>query len=119
MHAYRAYFLDQDDHITGTEVIEAASLRGAIDIAMGMLKGLPRDQFIELWEGEKRCCSLPPDIYRTRAHLLANAPSPDRFAAGLKLESTEMSAISSRLAAASEAANSSAVQASGRDNTQA
>ena len=106
MHAYRVYFLDPGDHITGTEIIETASLRAAIDIAMGMLKDLPGDHSLELWEGEKRRCSLPPTIYRTRAQLLANSRRSDRFAATLKMEATDMAAISTRLAAARELSRS-------------
>jgi hypothetical protein len=62
MPAYRAYFLDPNDRITGTEVVEGASLGSAIDVALTILKGLPRELSLELWEGEKRRCSLPAAI---------------------------------------------------------
>jgi hypothetical protein len=48
MPAYRAYFLDPNDHITGTEVVESASLGSAIDVALTILKGLPRELSLEL-----------------------------------------------------------------------
>jgi hypothetical protein len=63
MPAYRAYFLDPDDHITGTEIIEVGTLAAAINIALGMLKDLPAGRYIELWEGENRRCSLPLATY--------------------------------------------------------
>lgn len=99
MHAYRAYFLDQDDHITGTEVIEVDSLCAGIEMALEMLKGLPDNHSLELWEGEKRRCCLPIVTDRRRAQLRAAARGPDRFAAVFKLEVTQMTAISSKLAA--------------------
>ena len=105
MALYRAYFLDRDDHITGTEIIEVGSLRAGIDIALGMLKGLPEGHTLELWEGEKRRCCLPPDIYRQRAHLLAARCTATGCPPALKLETPQISAISSKLAAARELAH--------------
>jgi hypothetical protein len=73
MLTYRVYFLDRADHIVGTEVIEASSLRGAVHAALTRLQGLPDDQTIELWLAEKRLCSLPPSSYIRRAHNVARA----------------------------------------------
>jgi hypothetical protein len=103
MPAYRAYFLDKDDHITGTETIEVGSLRAGIDIALGMLKGLPDNHSLELWEGEKRRCSLPFGAYGRRAQRAAASRRPEPTIVGRTLEPTEMAAISLRLAAAREA----------------
>jgi hypothetical protein len=98
MPAYRAYFLDPDDHIIGTEVITVATLGAAVDTALGLLKGLPGDQSVELWEGEKRRCSLPPSTYRRRALTQATGGSGfERFAAR-----RDLNAIVSRLTAALE-----------------
>lgn len=97
MPAYRAYFLDPDDHIIGTEIIEVETLSLAVGAAMALLKGLPEDQTVELWECERRLCSLPPSVYRRRAVTRAVAPRPNRFAAHL-----DLSEIVSRLAAARE-----------------
>ena len=67
MPAYRAYVLDRADHISGTEVIEAVSLRDAVHAGMALWRGLPDDQSIELWRAENRLCSLPPSTYVRRA----------------------------------------------------
>jgi hypothetical protein len=67
MSTYRAYFLDRDNHITDTEAIEVASLRVAVHAAMDLLRGLPDDHTIELWQAENRLCSLPPSTYIRRA----------------------------------------------------
>ena len=95
MPAYRAYFLDPDDHIIGTEIIEVETLSLAVGAAMALLKGLPEDQTVELWECERRLCSLPPAVYRRRAVTRALAPRSDLFATHL-----DLSEIVSRLAAA-------------------
>jgi hypothetical protein len=73
MPACRAYFLDRADHISGTEIIEAVSLLDAVHAAMALLRGLPDDHTIELWQAEKRLCSLPPSTYIRRAHSAARA----------------------------------------------
>jgi hypothetical protein len=99
MPAYRAYFLDQDDHITGTEIIEVESLRVGIDAALEMLKELPDGHSLELWEGEKRRCTLPILTNRRRAQLRAAAHGSRHVASALKLELPQMRAISSKLAA--------------------
>jgi hypothetical protein len=106
MTSYRAFFLDQDDHITGTQIIEAISLRTGIEISLGVLKGLPEGHSLELWEGEKRRCCMPADTYRRHAQLLASRRGPDGCSPALKLETTQMSAISSKLAAARDLADS-------------
>jgi hypothetical protein len=65
--SYCAYFLDSDNHITDTGVIEAGSLHAAIQAAMVLLHGLPSDHTVELWQAENRLCSLPPSTYVSRA----------------------------------------------------
>jgi hypothetical protein len=57
MPAYRCYFLDKDDHISGTEIIHADALNAAIEQAFGWLIGLDHHRSIELWQGETRLCS--------------------------------------------------------------
>ena len=99
MPSYRAYFLDHGDHITGTEVIEVESLRAGIEAGQEMLKQLPDDHSLELWEGEKRRCSLPIVTDRRRAQLRAAAHGCQHVPSALKLEPTQMRAISSKLAA--------------------
>jgi hypothetical protein len=65
--SYCTYFLDSHNHIIDTGVIEAESLQVAIEAAMALLRGLPTDHTIELWQAENRLCSLPPSTYIGRA----------------------------------------------------
>ena len=60
MPAYRAYFIDEDDPITGTETVRAACLGGAIDKALLMLRDAPDLRSVELWQAERRLCSVVP-----------------------------------------------------------
>jgi len=60
MPAYRCYFLDDGNHISAAEVIDADALNEAIDKALGMLKERPHHRAIELWEGNKRVYPTGP-----------------------------------------------------------
>jgi hypothetical protein len=97
MPAYRAYFLDRADHISGTEIIEAVSLRDAVHAAMALLHVLPDDQTIELWRAENMVCSLPPSTYVRRAHRIAHARDSE------PATSRDLRKVVSRLADAREA----------------
>jgi hypothetical protein len=68
--AYRAYFIDEGDHIAGTEVVRADGLGQAIDKALPMLADVPRLQSIELWKKGRRLCSVVPAPH-LRAQILA------------------------------------------------
>jgi hypothetical protein len=92
MPAYRAYFLDRADQISGTEIIEAVSLRVAVHAAMALLRGLPDDQTIELWRAENRVCSLPPSTYIRRAHRIAGARESGRDLRAIVLADNEAAA---------------------------
>ena len=54
MPAYRCYFLDDGDHISGTEVIDAEALSVAVEKARAMLKELPNHRSVEVWQGDSR-----------------------------------------------------------------
>lgn len=99
MPSYRAYFLDEDDHISGVEIIDAADLSEAAQLGLKMLDGLPQVPVLELWEGDKLRCALPPSIYVKRARDAARARS-DELAVRAKTEPIDMTAITSRLASA-------------------
>jgi hypothetical protein len=50
MPSYHCYFLDDQHHIRGTEVLETALLRDAIDLSLSMLKKRKHHK-VEVWEG--------------------------------------------------------------------
>ena len=54
MPSYRCYFLDEGDHISGTEIIDADALSAAVEKARAMLKELPNHRSVEVWQGENR-----------------------------------------------------------------
>lgn len=102
MPCYRAYFLDEDDHITGTEIIEIADLGAALVTAKKMLKDLPLVPAVELWEGEKMVCAFPPSAYERRARKATRARRSDRLVSPPHLALADMTPILSRLASARE-----------------
>ena len=53
MPSYHCYFLDDQYHVRGTEVLETALLSDAIDLSVSMLKKR-RDHRVEVWEGATR-----------------------------------------------------------------
>ena len=54
MHIFRCYFLNSEDRIEASEVIEADSLRDGIDRALAMLEARPQHRTVELWDGSRR-----------------------------------------------------------------
>ena len=54
MPSYRCYFLDQDDHISGTEIIDAEALTAAVEKARALLRDLPNHRSVEVWQGDER-----------------------------------------------------------------
>ena len=54
MHIFRCYFLDDQEHITVSENIEADTLVEATDRAHAMLRGRPHHRSIEIWQGARR-----------------------------------------------------------------
>ena len=63
MHIFRCYFLDNQDHISTYENIEADTLARATEQALAMLKSRPHHRSIEIWQGARRVYqaqSAPP-----------------------------------------------------------
>jgi hypothetical protein len=60
MPSYRCYFLDEGDHISGTEIIDADALSIAVEKARAMLKDLPNHRSVEVWQGEHRLYAPAP-----------------------------------------------------------
>ena len=54
MPAYRCYFLDESDHISGTEIIDADALTAAVEKARALLRDLPNHRSVEVWQGDER-----------------------------------------------------------------
>jgi hypothetical protein len=50
MPAYRAYMLDEHDHICATETIHAEVLSEAMDAALRMIQDVQHLKAVELWE---------------------------------------------------------------------
>ncbi|HKO19563.1 MAG TPA: hypothetical protein VJU82_11830 [Acidobacteriaceae bacterium] len=96
MLQYRAYLLDEDDHITGVEIITAASLSKAAQLASKVLQTLPQVSALELWDGDKLLCALPPAVHVKRARKAARARRSDELARRTGAR-TDMTAISLRL----------------------
>jgi hypothetical protein len=59
MPSYHCYFLDDQHHIRGTEVVETALLSDAIDLSLSMLKER-QHHMVELWEGATQRYSNGP-----------------------------------------------------------
>ena len=102
MPSYRVYLLDDDDHITGSEVIEVDGLGPAVEIATRILQGLPQVSALEIWDGDKQLCALPPSVYVKRARKAARKRRSDRIARDSSAEQVDMQAISARVASACE-----------------
>jgi hypothetical protein len=68
MPAYRAYMLDEHNHIRATETIHADVLSEALDAALRMIQDVQHLKAVELWEG------------------VVFADGVDRFAARLDLD---------------------------------
>jgi|GraSoiStandDraft_5_1057265.scaffolds.fasta_scaffold527155_2 hypothetical protein len=64
MPSYRCYFLDEHDHISGTEMVDADALGIAIEQALAMLNEIPQNRSVEMWESDKRICSVLPGSQR-------------------------------------------------------
>ena len=96
MLEYRAYLLDEDDHITGVEIITAASLSEAAEFASKMLQTLPQVSALELWDGDKLLCALPPAVYVKRARKAERESRSDALARRTQAW-TDITAISLRL----------------------
>jgi hypothetical protein len=64
MPSYRCYFLDENDHISGTERVNADALGIAIEQVLAMLKDLPQNRSVEVWENDNRICSVLPGSQR-------------------------------------------------------
>lgn len=54
MPSYRCYFLDESDHISGTEMIDADALTAAVEKARALLRDLPNHRSVEVWQGDER-----------------------------------------------------------------
>ncbi|HEX3538624.1 MAG TPA: hypothetical protein VHU15_17830 [Stellaceae bacterium] len=54
MPSYRCYFLDESDHISGTEIIDADALTAAVEKARALLRDLPNHRAVEVWQGDER-----------------------------------------------------------------
>ena len=61
MPSYHCYFLDDGDHISASENIEAEALGAAIEKALGCLTGVPQHRCVEIWQDEQPVClaSIP------------------------------------------------------------
>ena len=98
MLSYRAYLLDEDDHITGVEIIDAAGLSEAARVASKLLESMPQVSALELWDGDKLLCALPPPVNAKRAREAERARRSDELASRREASPADMSAIISRLA---------------------
>jgi hypothetical protein len=54
MHIYHCFFLDKDEHIRFTEIIEADALGEAVDKVQATLREWPQYRTAEIWEGGRR-----------------------------------------------------------------
>jgi hypothetical protein len=54
MHIYHCFFLDKDEHIRFTEIIEADALGEAVDKVQVILREWPQYRTAEIWEGGRR-----------------------------------------------------------------
>ena len=54
MRSYRCFFLDDEQHIKGAEIIEAEALGKAINRALASFKARPQHHSVEIWFGANR-----------------------------------------------------------------
>jgi hypothetical protein len=54
MQTYQCYFLDDREHISADESIEADAPTDAIDRALAMLCARPHHRAVEVWQGARR-----------------------------------------------------------------
>ena len=65
MGSYRCYFINYEDEIGLSEMIDADNPTDAIEKALVMLHARPHYSAVEVWEGQKR---LYPLLRPTRPH---------------------------------------------------
>ncbi len=54
MFTYRCFFLDGEDHIKASKIVEADAIDDVIDKACALLRERHQHRAVEIWEGERR-----------------------------------------------------------------